>query len=174
MIELNLLPPGYKTVVRVERVNLSVRAHLTTLLVILVCASTPLFWARIYLSQKYAALVAQQQEILKNTQNFNNEVQEINDRIENIARLQSGFKVVTNPIQAITRAMPPTVTLTSFVLDGRNKIIVIHGVAKSRDDLLKLQNDLKLVEGVSSVDIPLSDLLEDTNVAFTIQANIHL
>ncbi len=174
MIVLNLLPEGYKTVVRVERVNLSVRTHLMTFLIILILASTPLFWARIYLSKKYEALNAQQQELLRNTQNFNNEVQVINERIDNLARVQDSFKVITEPLGAITKAIPRSVMITSMVFDTKNKAVALHGVARNRDELLALQEHLKTLLGINKVDIPLSDLLENENIVFTLQVTLIL
>ena len=174
MIFLNLLPRQYKVVIKAERINLSLKQDFLVLLAVLILASVPLIFVRSFLSQKFRILSENQKAIQAKSQNFNKEVNAINTRIENLYTIQKKFRIMSQPILDITNKVPESVALISLSLDPKEDKVVIKGVAKNRDDLLKFKQDIEDLENVSSTQIPLSDLLENQDLEFTLEAKIKI
>lgn len=174
MIFLNLLPEKYKIIVKAERVNLSLRNDLIILLVILSFSTATLMLARFYLLKKLQSLNINQPNIANNQKGFNKEIVEINRRIEALNNLQKNFKILSDPLLDITGAVGGNIYLKSLSVDSVNRKVTLKGFAKTRDGLLEFRKDIEELKNIADAEIPLSQLLENENLEFTLEAKINL
>jgi hypothetical protein len=75
----------------------------------------------------------------------------------------------------VIRAVPGGVSVAAFTFDRAGVSTVearVEGVADTREALLLFRSNLEAVPGVTSVDVPVSDLARESNAAFSITVSL--
>lgn len=102
----------------------------------------------------------------------NSQIQELNSRIIDTERMFTEYIPYSRESIAFFNAIPPGITLTNVVLDFRQTSIPITGVADSRDALIALEDSLLNLPYVEAAEIPLSLLLSEEEVNFSLKIDL--
>ena len=79
---------------------------------------------------------------------------------------------ISSNVLTILGATPTGVFINSAEFNLISKRLNIQGNASTRAGLLRLQENLKKIPTIANVDIPLSDLVSESNIRFTIQVTL--
>lgn len=102
----------------------------------------------------------------------NLEIRDINKTIKEVKKIQEGYINWASLINEITKILPDEVILNALNIEATNKKIDMSGKAATRENLLELQKRAEKSEFVSSIEIPLSQLVEKENIDFSISVSI--
>jgi hypothetical protein len=118
-----------------------------------------------------ARQIAVSQELLKNEggENIVRLVQELNTRAEHLSEQKKNIWEASPLIKKILTAKSENIKIKRISLD--EKTIVVQGISDTRQRLLSFIDDLKR-GGFSKVESPLSNIIKDKDIDFTI--NIQL
>ncbi|MDP2668758.1 MAG: hypothetical protein Q8P07_02900 [bacterium] len=92
---------------------------------------------------------------------------------QEVGRLLTGIHTVlgarsfSGVIQKIVSAVPPSVTVLSIVAKNEQQV-ELSGEATDRQSLVDFADALKQTEGVSHVDVPITNFIEGVDVAYRI------
>ena len=108
---------------------------------------------------------------LKNP-NLKKDIKEFNQKLKTVETIQKDHIAWTNFFIKFSLLVPDDIGIYNLSLN-KDKI-VITGLAKTRDQLLKFKENLENSSLFSEVVTPLEDLLKKEDVDFHIKANINL
>lgn len=174
MIKLNLISPEQKKYLHYEFIYLSLRGAISLILIFTVIVSAMFVSARLMLEDNHATLIAQTTLVNQRDFGIDNEISQINESLKNISEIQRGFVKWSSLLIDFTQAVPAGVTINSLSLDKNLQSLSLNGTAKTRDDFLKLQDNLKKLAYLSDVNSPFTNLLLRENLEFQFNAKINL
>ena len=87
-------------------------------------------------------------------------------------KVQKEYKSITALIPDTTKAVPTGVVLNILQINPENKTIVLGGAADTRDNLLRLEENIKKIEWIQSTDLPLSQLIKKDKISFSLSATM--
>lgn len=172
-IRLNLLSPSKRKFL--ERLVLSefVKTLIETFIIFLALVGILLLGGDYILRQHFNSLAANLASISNQQVNKNRELKDINFILDQTEKLQKAYSPWTETIAHLNTLVPPGVTLQQLILDTPKKEYTFAGKADTRDDLLLFKKNLETDSLIASVDFPLSQFTDKTNVSFSITAKIH-
>jgi len=106
------------------------------------------------------------QEIKEAITNFNNEV-------SSLAGVQNSLFSVPKLLDKITDSLPRGVSISSLDFSDEELSVEMSGVAKDRNTLLALQNDLENAEYIEEVIAPRSNFDEKTDISFYLKLKLN-
>lgn len=199
MIKLNLLPPWKKEEIKWEKINRVLTVNEAIVAIELAVFIAILLLAQIYLSGELSrvdkSVVQKQQEAeIKEVEELKNEVKIFNERLDLAGELHGqriGWTEILNELSLIT---PEAVQITSLDIkrnslnkSGRKKpedanaggendekkcYFNLTGCAKTRDDLLKFEDNLKNSGYFNNLKSDRSNYLEPRNVNFSCEFDL--
>ncbi len=98
-------------------------------------------------------------------------IKKINAMVGMLSNEKTASILMSDMIQKIISLKNKNIQISSISISKDNSAsekIIISGVAKTRDDLTMFDNDLKNDDSFYSVDLPISDLIKNTDAQFTI------
>lgn len=101
---------------------------------------------------------------------INQEIKTVNQQLKNIDLGQSSSLVWSPYLSQIIKSVPPTVSLNNFNLYQDNEVLMLQGLAKTREDLLFFKDQLQQLPWIKKIEIPVSLLTMKENVNFTLTA----
>ena len=102
--------------------------------------------------------------------NANQEIKEINRVLRVTGEIQNGYTLWTPLIEELLPSIPEQITLSELNIERQKQTIILSGFAKTRDDLLSLQQALEQVSFIDSINMPLSQLTKKENISFSFVA----
>lgn len=168
-LNLNLLPQEQKKETRLIMQLSLLKDTLSRLGLILVFLI--FFLSLINLTLKEQLKNLEDSSSLVNTgyANYNFEVAEINKKIASITAAGKQYKVLTPKILELMETIPADIKISSLHMDIYSSEIALPGTARTREDLLRFEEDLKKIEWVTGVDLPKSQLFQKDNIPFEIK-----
>ena len=100
----------------------------------------------------------------------NKKIKEINNLIIQTDAIQQQFAPWSSIAENLANAIPNGAIINNLSLNSDNNTFVISGTAETRNSLLEMQTNLKALEFIDNVDIPISQLTEKENISFSITA----
>jgi Tfp pilus assembly protein PilN len=101
---------------------------------------------------------------------YENKFKEINSRVSFLGQIEKSEVHWSNLFIILSRATPDNITLLD--LATKDFTVMISGKAQSRDDLIKLKDNLSNDDCLKDVNVPLSNLVVKDNVDFQIDLKI--
>lgn len=167
---LNLIPESHKLLLSRERTFYFVHTIVGILVVALAANSIMLTVARFVLVD-YAhqlkndtSLVSVQHSALQK------EIQRINNALEDTAHIQVAFTKYSELAAGLAAALGSSVTINFLHVNTDSNTLRITGTAENRDALVAVQDALKSLPEVASLDSPLENFLERDNITFRFNA----
>ncbi len=174
MISLNLISPEQKNDLRYEYIYLSLRTLVWMVLSVTIMLSAIFISARLMLENNYVTVVQQLTMVNQKNLGLDQEINKINLSLKEVASIQKEFVKWSNFLIELTRAIPSNIIIASLNIEKSNMTINIQGQAQTREDFLKLKENLESLSYLSEVSSPISNLLTKTNVEFQLTAKINL
>lgn len=167
---LNLLSPEKRQHLKNIVLFQFIRGILEVLLIIACAAGIILLGARTILENYFSDLTSTIVFIQSQHVKTNREVRDINAIINNLDSIQKDFKPITFLIPDIAVAVPTGVVLNTLQINPENKTITLSGEANTRDNLLRMEENIKKIGWIQSTDLPLSQLTKKDKIPFALSA----
>lgn len=172
MISLNLLSPPQKEYLRYEQLYLTIRMVIVLVLTFTVIISGMFMAARLMLQDNFAELLTSTTQVNEKSRPVDKEISELNNTLRDTKIIQDSFVKWSDVLIAITNAIPENVQISYMNLEVKSNTFNLKGLAKRRDDFLKLEDNLKQLPILEDVSSPTSNLLLRENVNFQITARL--
>ncbi|OGG90724.1 hypothetical protein A3H03_01985 [Candidatus Kuenenbacteria bacterium RIFCSPLOWO2_12_FULL_42_13] len=101
-------------------------------------------------------------------------VENINGKMRQLTQVQDGYVKWSTVLKTVIALVPEGVKLNSLALDKNSGRLRLAGQANDRADYLNLENKLGDSILVEKVNAPVSNLLHQNDVAFTLEAFLRL
>ncbi|OGG98745.1 hypothetical protein A3E04_00895 [Candidatus Kuenenbacteria bacterium RIFCSPHIGHO2_12_FULL_42_14] len=101
-------------------------------------------------------------------------VENINGKMRQLTQVQDGYVKWSTVLKTVIALVPEGVKLNSLALDKNSGRLRLAGQANDRADYLNLENKLGDSMLVEKVNAPVSNLLHQNDVAFTLEAFLRL
>lgn len=177
MLNLNLLPPEEKRnlayAIRTRAV-IALCGGLVSVFVIFMVLLLPTFFLLVLQksdvlravmiereSQERAGIAAQAAELIG-----------INQLAERVVRHEKDQLKIFPLFEAVAREVPPTVHLKTLKLRSGPRELAVEGFAPTREDLLQFLRALERHPAVEKVSSPLSNLIKETDITFSVVAKL--
>ncbi len=172
MISLNLLSPAQKEYLRYEHIYLSLRSVIFLILSFTVIVSGLFLAARLLLQDNYAEVLTATTRVNDRNRPVDQKISQLNTNLKGISDIQSNFIKWSDVLLAVTKAIPENVNITYLNLELKNQAFNLNGVARRREDFLKLQENLKQLPQLDYITSPTSNLLLRENVNFQLSGKL--
>jgi len=174
MLSLSLISEKLKQEIKLKRIYSLTKKMSFLFIFITIIISAILWGARFVLLDNFNEINRRTNLTRMNGENFNLKAQEINNKLSTVSKIQNEFVSYSQLIKTLTEEIPPGITLNYFKVDSGKQLLKIRGHASNRDILLKLKEDLSKLPVLTDVILPLSDILEKTNINFEINIKLDL
>lgn len=163
---LNLLPAAYKKEFRHTEWLLLAYELLLLIFITVSVGSGMLYLARTTLEQKLEEATLTQLPGSSKISALNRDIKTINHSLINLGQIAQTTSSPSSTIAKIVVLTPSGIRFNSLELTGNN-ILLIQGVASTRDNLTKFRNSLETSPLVTRVNLPLQYFVEKSQVEFT-------
>lgn len=174
MLTLNLVSTEQKKEIKLRHVYGFVKTINFTLIIITITIAIILLVAKIILQSKFNEVVSQTTLVTKTNQGYNNNVREINNKLNFIEKIQNEFIPWSSLIKNLADITPADISLSYLKLDALGQTIKIRGNAKLRGSLLNFKERLEATGYFKEIDFPIRNILERENIDFEINAKLNL
>src|SRR3989344_4822341 len=176
MIILNLLSPIKKQELRLAQLYITIKNLIILILLFTIIIAVILLLSKMVVQNNFNRIVDQTTLTTKYGQIFNRDIKIFNSHLSAVEKIQKEYISWTDFLISFNQLIPDNVSLYTLNINKNNKDgikIYITGIAKTRDDLLKLKDNLEKNEMFSEVAIPLENLLKKNDISFNIKSNIN-
>lgn len=176
MLTINLLPTGERTRVRAEELSRIVRFFGSALILLFIVASVflspsflPMIFERRELERSLALIEGRAEntksrEILANARAVSKTLLEVGSAFERRARASAVFSMFSDEL-------PSGIEVSNLTVK-ENGDVVVNGRAATRREILQFEDALRKSERFESLVTPLSNIIRNTDIPFTIQGTL--
>ena len=169
MINLNLLPFSTKRQIAKDIRWIGLANNL-----ILIAGTLLVVSILLTAGHKYLGCQTQQIERISTSGQEEAQVQEINDKMKQVEVIQRDYVKWSRVISNFLKLIPDGNSLHNLQFDQEKQAIFITGLAQTRDDFLNLQTKLEESDLITEIKFPISNLLYQTDINFTLEGKLNL
>lgn len=166
MIRLNLLSEKEKEQIKKDMLAAEVANSVLAIFVVVVLIAIVFFFGQKYLNYRIENMAKYAPTTDENA------VDEINKKMGQIIELQKDYLKWSVLLKDVIALVPENIKINSLELSKENKKIMLYGLAESRTDYLKLEDNLRNSALVADIKSPVSNLLRRNNIDFSIEATM--
>lgn len=174
MLILNLVSSEQKKETKLRHIYGFIKTINLTLIVITIVIAIVLLTAKIILQAKFNEIVSQTTLVTKTNQGYNNNIREINNKLNFIEKIQNEFIPWSNLLKILAELTPSGINLYYVKLDSLEQTIKIKGRAGLRSNLLVFKEALEATAYFREIEFPIKNILEKANIDFEINAKLNL
>lgn len=174
MITINLLSPDQKRELKIKKIYIAVKELVMLILLFTSIIAIMLIISRYVLEQQLANLIKSNVNASQAGGQINKQITALNKKINIIGQIQQNSKKWSSFFSQLATATPTGIAYNFLKIDSQGKTVELQGIAKNRQDLLKLQKNLTESGLSNQVDLPLSSLLSRENNNFNLQFKVNL
>ena len=174
MITLNLISPIQRKEIKLIRLYFSLKSIIIILLIFTIFLGGLVVGAKIILSKNYQKLTQELSYVVGAKNKYAPEIREINNYLNVLEEIQDEYTPTSEILIYLGQILPADLWLNDLSLNKASSEIKMRGFAKTRTDLLNLQNALKESGAFSEINIPISAILQKDNPEFFVTAKIDL
>lgn len=167
MIEVNLLP-------KITKKNIEKNAIYTELAnnMIVIGLAVGLLTILLLVTNRWINFnVIKMQTAQFNTKD-DTEIRQINSELNQIEAMQKDYIKWSRVATDFWRLVPAGVRLSAVTIDKETSRLEISGIADKRDDFLHFKDNLERADLVEKVDSPITNILRQTDVDFSLVADL--
>ncbi|MEA3272520.1 MAG: PilN domain-containing protein [Patescibacteria group bacterium] len=172
MITLNLLSPQKKKGAEEKILYATIKNVLAVFLIFFVFIAVILLGSKLLLAHSFETVVEQTTLITKEYGGVNQQIRQINDKLENISNTQKEFVAWSSHLAELNDLIPENIQISVIVLRLGEGNTVVKGYAKTRNDLLLLKSNLENSALFEQVKLPFSNLLKRNDIDFEFQLTL--
>ncbi len=169
-LRINLLPPQKNHYLE-RMIHFQFIKNILEIMLFAICLTgIMLLGGQSVLQDYFDDLTIQMASISDQYAQTNQQIIKINKIINNTDKIQNEYYSWTTKLVNFANALPTNITLNSLSFDQKNKSLIFNGTAPTREDLLTLQEQIKKIDWVNSLEVPLSQLTTKQNIPFLLTA----
>ncbi|MEA2088900.1 MAG: hypothetical protein U9O55_03620 [Patescibacteria group bacterium] len=179
MITLNLLPSREKKQLNTKMYLSLATKIVTSFLWLAVIIFSLLFAFKCIMKHSLENMTKQNDIIVQNNKELNSEIEECNNRLSALSKIQNENIVFSKILIKITEIIPKKITLNNLSLqinekEKSNKTILIKmkGFTNNRDNLIRFKNVLNSISYIKNIELPINTLLKQENIDFEISTEL--
>lgn len=172
MIKINIIPQDKKREIAINKKMGIYLKFLSIIIVNFIIYSLIFLTVRIIMQKYYNDSKNQALVLNKTTGDYTQEAKEINSQIEYIKNIQENFISWSDFFALLSEIKTEGVTYKQIKISKNENLLLISGIAKTRDDLLNFKNRIEESKILSDVELPFSVLLEKSDIDFNIKTKI--
>jgi len=165
MITLNLLSPAQKEALRSRVVFAMLERLMISMVGVMLVASILLLLIKIELIKNLAE-VQTRQVLTADYAKANNDIRLLNQQITRIDALQKMAISPSSLLRDLAARAPAGITVSSLDFDVKSGSMRLNGAAARREDLLAFETAMKQSPFVKSLESPISNLFQKTDISF--------
>lgn len=171
MPSLNLLSNEQKQELRIKKINLIIKKIMVCLIITAIIIALLLFAAK--------TMLANSLDNINNTSYassywFNKEIIHVNNLIEFIERISVNHKFWSEALIEMSENTPDGIIFSTLQINTLSNMLLITGIAQTRDSLLIFKDNLNKSIFFDNVNIPIQNLAEKTDINFSLSANFKI
>lgn len=174
MITLNLVSAEQKKEIKLRHIYGFIKKVNLTLIIIAIVIAIVLLTAKTILQSKFNSIVEQTTLVTKTNQGYNNNVREINDKLNFISKIQDDFIPWSGLLVSLAEITPNGINLSYLKLNAADRTIKIKGKALRRESLLNFKDRLEKMPFLLKIEFPIKNILEKENINFEINSALDL
>lgn len=174
MITINLLSPSQKRELKIKRVYVAIKELVILVLLFTLIIAIMLLISKYILDNSLSRLIERNAYTIQENRDAVNKINVLNAKIETIGKIQNDFKKWSEFLVAFTNLTPDNISYSLVKIRYEDAFMEIKGVSKTREDLVKLKDNLTNSGYFTDINLPLKNLLAKDNNDFTITAKIIL
>jgi Tfp pilus assembly protein PilN len=171
-INLNLLSPEQKKDLKIKRIYFTLKELVMLFLLFTAVIAAMLTISRYILEKRLTELVNKNAAHIQVGQEVNSQISALNKKINLVYQIQKQFQPWSVFLSRLTNITPPNIIYQNIKINYSTATLELQGVAKTRQDLIKLQQALDAADFLTEINLPLTDLLPKEKNLFHIQAKI--
>lgn len=170
MLKLNIIPRSIKR----ENIIFSFYVSLKDLLYIILIILS--FYSIIFLillgimEIHFTNTMIQTTNVVKNAENFTKKISETNQSINTVINIQKNFVNWLDLFNFLSKNTPDNINFSQIKINKEKNSLTLTGTSETREDLIKLKESLDNSQFLEKIDFPIKNLLEKSNINFTIGA----
>ncbi|MBU2474595.1 hypothetical protein KKA20_01410 [Patescibacteria group bacterium] len=172
MLYLNLISKKVKQDIKLKRIYAILKRFGYILIIITALFAIIILFAKIILQNTFNQVVEQTTLITKNNQSSNNQIKEINTRLDNIEKIQNDFIPWSFLLEDLSQDISSNINFFSIKIDKDKQQIDLKGVAVTRKGLLDFKKSIEESDKFSDIYFPINNLLKENNINFEITAKL--
>ena len=165
MITLNLLSPAQKDALRARVIYAMIERLMLVLVAVMLLSSILLILIKIALTQNLAGVQARQ-VLTADYAKANSDIRLLNQQVTRVEALQKLAISPSSLLRDLATRTPPGIVVVGLDFDTATVSMRLNGVAARREDLLAFEAAMKQSPFVKSLDSPISNLFQKTNINF--------
>ncbi|MBU1895323.1 PilN domain-containing protein [Patescibacteria group bacterium] len=169
---LNLLPPENQKYLQKTVFAEFIKNSLEAVLFLLCLAGMSLLGGQWILQGYFNELAESIVAVTQEQAVTNYQIKDVNKVIKQTKEIQDGYTLWTPILSELSNQIPDSIVLSNLTIKQKEKILIVRGMAETRDGLLKFQENLESLPFISSINIPLSQLTEKENIPFSLTTEI--
>lgn len=174
MITINLLSPHQKKELKVKRVYIVIKELVMLILLFTSIIAILLLVSKYFLDNKLAKLIERNALTIQENAEVVRKINALNTKIKLVDQIQGNFKEWSVFLVDITNSTPDDIRYENIRINYDSATIELRGVAKNRNSLTQLKDNLEKLESLENINLPLQALLPKQDNTFSIIANIVL
>ncbi|PIR94718.1 hypothetical protein COT95_02650, partial [Candidatus Falkowbacteria bacterium CG10_big_fil_rev_8_21_14_0_10_37_6] len=168
---LNLLSNEQKQELRIKKINLIIKKIMICLIITAIIIALLLFAAK--------TMLANSLDNINNTSYassywFNKEIIHVNNLIEFIEHISVNHKFWSEALIEMSENTPDGIIFSTLQINTLSNMLLITGIAQTRDSLLIFKDNLNKSIFFDNVNIPIQNLAEKTDINFSLSANFKI
>ncbi len=171
--ELNLIPASYRAQLRRIKLLLLSKNILVAAMLYLIVVAIVLLVSRAVLQQQFIRIVGETTLLTKENDDIESSVRTLNDSIVQGDRLESKSYPWSEFLLHLATLVSPGVRLSTLDLNQGGPS-TIEGLADTRESLIQFRDQLNTDPAFGHVDLPVSTLLNRSNIDFTITFTLNV
>lgn len=173
MLTLNLVSSEQKKEIKLRHLYDFIKVTSLTLIIITIAVVIILLVAEMIVQSKFNEIPGQTTLVTKTNQSYNNKVQEINNKLDFIGKIQDEFIPWSNLIKNLAAIAPADINFYYVKLDSSEQTIKIKGRAGLRNSLLDFKEKMEATGYFKEIGFPIKNILEKENIDFEINAKLN-
>lgn len=130
--------------------------------------------SNLILKSYYKKLTQQSNLIISDSRAGNSQAKEMSGRLDYIDGLQKEFITWSFALEEISKRTNDEIIFYSISFNKKEKQAILRGLAKSRNGLIAIKEELEASEIFANINFPIKNILEQSNISFEIKANLNL
>ncbi|MFA6428312.1 MAG: PilN domain-containing protein [Candidatus Buchananbacteria bacterium] len=171
MITLNIISPQQKEDLKLKKLYHEARNLITIILLFTIIAAIMVLVARYILQKEFYELVKQNTLVSQSNQKINRQIRTLNQQVTTVDKIQTQYKDYHAFLGNFFQLVPSGIQLYYFKINSE-QITELKGRATTRDALLTFKQALEKNPGLSNINLPVSNLLDQTNLNFSLTCKI--
>lgn len=172
MITLNLIPEQQKNILRNGRSFATFREVVMLIFLFASIIAMMLWLSRYYLELELSDIAQRNSANIMSNEYTSGRITKINTQINSTKIITNSYLPIRPTLENFANIVSENIALKLITYSRNQSTLQISGIAKNRANLLEFKNNLEQTQWITSVNLPMNDLIEKENNTFDITLSV--